>query len=72
MQHHAVQYNSCAINSAYVQFLLTLSERCSFYFMLFVEVRVGGGAGLDCISSTIVAYILPSSILMERAKYQEH
>ena len=40
--------------------------------MLFVEVRVGGGAVLDCIISTIVAYILPSSILMERAKYQEH
>ena len=40
--------------------------------MLFVEVRAGGGAGLDCIISTVVAYILPSSILMERAKYQEH
>ena len=39
--------------------------------MLFVEVRAGDGAGLDCIISTVVAYILPSSIL-ERAKYQEH
>ena len=72
MQHHAVQYNSCAINSAFinlihVQFLLTLSERCSVYFLLFVEVIVGGGAVLDCIMSTTVAYILHSSISMERA-----
>ena len=77
MQHHAVQYNSCEINSAFinlihVQFLLTLSVRCSFCFMLFAEVTVGGGGVLDSIISTTVAYILPSSILMERAKYQEH
>ena len=72
-----MQYNSCAINSAFlnlthVQFLLILSESYTFYFIVFVEVIVGGGAVLDRIISTIVAYILPSSILMEKAKYQEH
>ena len=40
------------------------------YYLLCIEVIVCGGAVLDCIISIIVAYILSSSILIEKAKYQ--